>query len=144
MAHEHNHDHGDHDHTHEDVELIEEGTTPAADASQKKGPEQTWRTYAPVLSSLLLLLAGMLLDHVAPTWFRDPVRLLWYVVAYLPVGWPVVRRTWSGIIRGDVFTEFFLMSVATLGAFGASAETRPFTGRSSATRGRSTTARSSW
>ncbi len=118
MAHEHNHDHGDHDHTHEDVELIEEGTTPAADASPKKGPEQTWRTYAPVLSSLLLLLAGMLLDHVANDWFRDPVRLLWYVVAYLPVGWPVVRRTWSGIIRGDVFTEFFLMSVATLGAFG--------------------------
>ena len=125
MAHKHNdptdtperHDHGDHDHTHEDVELMEEGITPAAATSPKSGPEQTWRTYAPVLSSLVLLLVGMLLDHVAKDWFHDPVRLLWYVVAYLPVGWPVVRRTWSGIVRGDVFTEFFLMSVATLGAF---------------------------
>nr|WP_293834307.1 heavy metal translocating P-type ATPase [uncultured Arsenicibacter sp.] len=116
MADDHNHD--EDGHTHDDVELIEEGTTPAADASSaKKGPEQTWRTYAPATSSLVLLLGGIALDNYATTWFNDPWRFIWYVVAYLPVGWPVLRRAWSSSIRGDVFTEFFLMSVATLGAF---------------------------
>ncbi|WP_429653648.1 heavy metal translocating P-type ATPase [Spirosoma lacussanchae] len=116
MADDHNHD--EDGHTHDDVELIEVGTTPAADASPaKKGPEQTWRTYAPAISSLVLLLGGIALDNYATTWFNDPWRFIWYVVAYLPVGWPVLRRAWSSSIRGDVFTEFFLMSVATLGAF---------------------------
>jgi Cd2+/Zn2+-exporting ATPase len=120
MAHDHDHDHEGHDHgDSEDIDLIEEGTTPAADAAPaKKGPEQTWRTYAPAAISLVLLLGGIALDYVKVSWFKDPLRLIWYVVAYLPVGWPVLKRAWSSILRGDVFTEFFLMGVATLGAFG--------------------------
>ncbi|XWW45056.1 cadmium-translocating P-type ATPase [Fibrella sp. USSR17] len=117
MAHEHNHDDG-HEHG-DDVDLIEDGTTPAADvAPAKKGPEQTWRTYAPAFSSLVFLLGGIMLDNYAQSWFRDPWRLMWYLVAYLPVGWPVLKRAWSSILNRDVFTEFFLMGVATLGAFG--------------------------
>ena len=115
MADDHNHD--EDGHTHDDVELIEEGTTPVADVSPKEGPYQTLRTYAPAISSLVLLLGGIALDYVNLSWFKDPVRLIWYVVSYLPVAWPVLRRAWSSSIRGDVFTEFFLMSVATLGAF---------------------------
>lgn len=123
MAHEHTHDHSD-------VELIEEGTTPASEAvadgedSPQTGARQTWRTYAPALISLVLLLGGIGLDSfvgngssASAGWFHDPWRLLWYVAAYAPVGWPVLRRAWSGITSGDVFTEFFLMGVATLGAF---------------------------
>ena len=119
MEHDHNHDHD-----HDDVDLIEEGTTPAADvAPAKEGPDQAWRTYAPAAISLVLLLAGIALDYYAKDdsafrWFKDPIRLIWYVLAYLPVGWPVVRRAVSSIGKGDVFTEFFLMGVATLGAFG--------------------------
>ncbi|MDB5242122.1 MAG: heavy metal translocating P-type ATPase [Spirosoma sp.] len=116
-------------HDHDDVDLIEEGTTPAAEAAPaKKGPQQTWRTYAPAITSLVLLLGGIALDYFklsGPTgtperirWFSDPWRFIWYVVAYLPVGWPVLSRSWSSIRKGDVFTEFFLMGVATLGAFG--------------------------
>ncbi|PRY35011.1 Cd2+/Zn2+-exporting ATPase [Spirosoma oryzae] len=122
MAHDHDHEGHDHDEE-DDVELIEAGTTPAADvAPAKKGPDQTWRTYAPAAISLVLLLSGIALDYYVASnpsmsWFKDPIRLIWYVVAYLPVGWPVLKRAWSSIIRGDVFTEFFLMGVATLGAF---------------------------
>lgn len=123
MADDHTHNHDDHDHD-DDVDLIEEGTTPAADAAPaKKGPDQTWRTYAPAISSLVLLVGGIALDHFAKTgssfqWFKDPIRFIWYVIAYLPVGWPVLKRAWKGIVSGNVFTEFFLMGVATLGAFG--------------------------
>ncbi|AUD05383.1 heavy metal translocating P-type ATPase [Spirosoma pollinicola] len=113
--------HDDHDHG-DDIDLIEEGTTPAA-AATKESPDQAWRTYAPAAISLALLLGGIGFDRYAESWFKDPVwrgpvRLIWYVVAYLPVGWPVLKRAWSSIRNGDVFTEFFLMGVATLGAFG--------------------------
>ena len=117
-------------HEHDDVDLIEQGTTPASEAvaeeesSSPAGARQTWRTYAPAISSLVLLIGGIALDTFAGSgtsslegWFHDPWRLLWYIVAYAPVGWPVLRRAWSGITSGDVFTEFFLMGVATLGAF---------------------------
>ncbi len=121
MEDEHNHpasrhDHDEHDH---ELELIDEGTTPAADiAPPKTGPVQTLRTYAPVIISLAGLLVGIMLDKYSTHWFNDPIRLIWYVISYLPVGWPVLKRAWKGIVSGNVFTEFFLMGVATLGAFG--------------------------
>lgn len=95
----------------------QESTPPAAKVAPREGPGQTWRTYAPAISSLLLLLAGIGLDNYPVDWFSGPLRLSWYVVAYLPVGWPVLKRAWSRIRQQDVFTEFFLMGVATLGAF---------------------------
>ena len=114
MTHDHNHD----DEHNDDVELIEAGTTPAADAAPAHNePDKVWRTYLPAVISLVLLLGGIGLDYAKLSWFRDPVRLAWYVVAYLPVGWPVLKRAWSGFIHRDVFSEFFLMGVATLGAF---------------------------
>jgi Cd2+/Zn2+-exporting ATPase len=115
MAHEHTHD--DHDHTLDEVEPAEEGTVSATETTPQSDTSETWRTYGPAVSSLLLLLGGIALDQLASSWFRDPWRLIWYVVAYWPVGWPVIRRAWSGIVNGNVFTEFFLMSVATIGAF---------------------------
>lgn len=116
MADNHNHEEDGHNHG-DDVGLIEAGTTPAAAVSPKEGPYQTGRTYAPAIISLVLLLGGIALDNYASNWFKDPIRLIWYVAAYLPVGWPVLRRAWSSILNRDVFTEFFLMGVATLGAF---------------------------
>ena len=35
----------------------------------------------------------------------------------MPVGWPVLVKGWKSILKGDVFTEFFLVGIATLGAF---------------------------
>jgi len=49
--------------------------------------------------------------------FKDWLRIIWYTIAYLPVGFPVLREGWNSIKKGDVFTEFFLMSIATIGAF---------------------------
>ena len=49
--------------------------------------------------------------------FEGWVRVIWYTVAYIPVGFPVIKEGWNSIVKGDFFTEFFLMSIATLGAF---------------------------
>jgi len=68
--------------------------------------------------SLVLLSAGLILDYfLNPQWFSKTVRLIWYAVAYLPVGLPVVARGIRLAFKGELFTEFFLMSVATIGAF---------------------------
>lgn len=76
------------------------------------------KEYIPAISSFILLLSALLLDHiVVPTWFNGYMRIVWYAVAYLPVGLPVVIDALKAILRKDVFSEFFLMSIATIGAF---------------------------
>lgn len=45
------------------------------------------------------------------------VTIIWYLLAYLPVGLPVMKEAWESIKEKDLFSEFTLMSIATLGAF---------------------------
>lgn len=72
----------------------------------------------PVAVSLSLLLSGLIIDNVFDTpFFPEWLRVFWYTVAYLPVGLPVLKSAWHSIIKGEFFTEFFLMSIATIGAF---------------------------
>lgn len=76
------------------------------------------KEWMPALLSLLLLALGLLFDHVLePRWFTGWVRVSWYILAYLPVGLPVARQGIKLALKGDLFTEFFLMTLATLGAF---------------------------
>lgn len=48
---------------------------------------------------------------------EETVMFVWYLLAYLPVGLPVLKEAWESILKKDVFSEFTLMSIATLGAF---------------------------
>ncbi|WP_298648021.1 heavy metal translocating P-type ATPase [uncultured Proteiniphilum sp.] len=45
------------------------------------------------------------------------VGLLWYLIAYLPVGIPVLKEAWEAMREKNIFNEFTLMSIATIGAF---------------------------
>ncbi|MDE3741052.1 heavy metal translocating P-type ATPase [Maribacter polysaccharolyticus] len=77
-----------------------------------------FRTYLPSIFSLVMLIAGIAIDYFdAFPHFSNWNRILWYVIAYIPVGFPVVKEGWESIKKGDFFTEFFLMSIATIGAF---------------------------
>lgn len=76
------------------------------------------KEYLPAISSFILLLSAIILEQiVVPSWFNGYTRIVWYAVAYLPVGLPVVIDALKAILRKDVFSEFFLMSIATIGAF---------------------------
>lgn len=69
------------------------------------------------LLSFALLLIGLLLDHfVKPTWFSGPIRIVYYLAAYLPVAIPVLKDAVESIRYKEFFSEFFLMGIATLGA----------------------------
>ncbi|MEC5157091.1 heavy metal translocating P-type ATPase [Chryseobacterium sp. MP_3.2] len=75
--------------------------------------------FLPSIISLVLLLVAMYFDHILkPNWFTDWIRVAWYVVAYLPVGLPVLKEAFCSIRQGAFFSEFFLMGIATVGAFG--------------------------
>ena len=75
------------------------------------------RVYIPAVISFTMLIIGIGLDYFDVSFFEGWLRIVWYGIAYLPVGLPVVKEGWKSIKKGDVFTEFFLMSIATIGAF---------------------------
>ncbi|MFD0863977.1 heavy metal translocating P-type ATPase [Sungkyunkwania multivorans] len=77
-----------------------------------------FNTYLPAIFSFVMLMIGIAIDYFDMfPYFKGWIRLLWYVVAYIPVGFPVIKEGWNSIKSGDFFTEFFLMSIATIGAF---------------------------
>ena len=76
-----------------------------------------FKAYSPAIVSFVMLIIGITLDYFDINFFRNWIRVVWYIVAYIPVGFPVVKEGWKSIKKGDVFTEFFLMSIATIGAF---------------------------
>lgn len=90
--HEHDHDHGD---------------------------ANSFSTYIPSIISFILLVAGIAMDFFnQPELFQnDSIRIIWYAIAYLPVAFPVIKEAFETIKNGEFFTEFTLMTVATMGAF---------------------------
>jgi len=68
--------------------------------------------------SLVMLMAGIAMTAVGVEWFGDRLfQLLWYVAAFLPVGLSVMREAFECFKEKEYFSEFTLMSVASLGAF---------------------------
>ncbi|HNP24882.1 MAG TPA: heavy metal translocating P-type ATPase [Panacibacter sp.] len=106
-----------------DEQIVEAKIIPIKKDKDGHSPEADEAGIKPwlhAITSFILLLIGIALDNwinPAPSWFAGWVRLLWYIIAYIPVGLPVLIRGIKIALKGDVFTEFFLMSVATIGAF---------------------------
>ena len=90
-GHDHEHHH-DHDHAHEH--------TPNGELTQ-------------LLIGGGLFLLSLLADRLLPGW---PAAVL-FAAAWLILGWQVLKTAGQNLLRGKVFDENFLMSLATLGAF---------------------------
>ena len=88
-------------------------------AEKKVGAKvSVFHEYGKVIFSLLLLAGGIIMNALDLAFFREgSVALIWYIVAYLPVGIPVMKEAWESIREKDYFSEFTLMIIATLGAF---------------------------
>lgn len=101
-----------------DIDTAEHSGEHSHDDGHSHGDEKTnFSTYLPAIFSFVMMSIGLGLDYYDVPFFKDWVRVVWYSIAYLPVGFPVMREGWKSITRGDFFTEFLLMSIATLGAF---------------------------
>ena len=90
-----------------------------SDGHNHSNPEKlgNFKTYLPAIFSFVMLIGGIAMDYFDVAFFKDWIRIVWYVVAYIPVGLPVVKEGLQSILKGDFFTEFLLMSIATIGAF---------------------------
>lgn len=76
-----------------------------------------WKTYIPITITVVIFLCGIVLDYFKTDFFKGNMRLLWYIVAYLPVALPSFKNAGTALAQKDFFNEFTLMIVATLGAF---------------------------
>ena len=100
-SHDDGHNHDGHDHDHE---------------SSGRAVQQ----FLPAIISFVLLMLGLAFDNnrlPRPVFFKEYIRLGWYIAAYLPVGIPVMREMLDSIAKKEIFSEFTLMVLATVGAF---------------------------
>jgi len=92
-------------------------TEALGDKQNKTSWLDKYRPYFPAAFSFILLLTGITLEQVNPEVFKKELQLLVYGIAYYAVGKPVVWKALKKLFTADLFNEFFLMSLATLGAF---------------------------
>lgn len=92
------HGHDDHDHDH-------------------GGGDSGWKGQIPLLSALLILAVMLVLDygfHFKPS---NLIQLIIFGVAFMLSGYGVLKLAFKKAMHFDFFNEFFLMSIATIGAF---------------------------
>ena len=66
-----------------------------------------------IIVAFILFVAAMVIN-VSNVWINN----ILYIISYLIVGYDIVLKAIRNIFRGKIFDENFLMTVATIGAFG--------------------------
>lgn len=84
---------------------------------KKENYFEKYKAYLPSIVSLIILLTGVAFNQLEMVWFNTYFQVFLFGIAYLIIGGPVVWKAITRIPKGDVFNEFFLMSIATIGAF---------------------------
>ena len=105
-VHSENEEH-DHEHSHDDDHDHDHGG----------GANAGWKSHWDLLLALLILIVMVVLKfgfHFTPTkWVDFGIHFIAFILA----GWRVLDLAFRKAKRGDIFNEFVLMSVATIGAF---------------------------
>jgi Cd2+/Zn2+-exporting ATPase len=76
-----------------------------------------WKEHLPLLAAVGILFIMLGLEYGFDYIPKFPFNFIIYAVAYLLAGYNVLYMAWRKAVRFDFFNEFFLMSVATIGAF---------------------------
>ena len=98
------------DHHHDDDDGHHHDEQPASD-------KPAWIVHWNLLVSLFILTVILVLEYAFDIKLPKLISLAVNGVAYLLAGWSVLDLAFRKIKRGDIFNEFVLMSVATVGAF---------------------------
>lgn len=104
-------------HTHEEDSEEDEDHDGHDHGNEESSEKPSWMQHWNLLLSLLILAIELILQYGFKIELSKPVSLAVNVVAYLLAGWSVLALAFRKAKRGDIFNEFVLMSVATLGAF---------------------------
>lgn len=110
-AHDHNHEHAkDHSHAHDEDNGHDHGH------SHGSGEFNLKKELPPVLLAVALFVISIVFEKQL---HNTPYSIAEYAViipAYLLSGWTVLKTAGRNILRGQIFDENFLMTIATLGA----------------------------
>jgi Cd2+/Zn2+-exporting ATPase len=82
-----------------------------------KKKELKWHPYYPAALSSILLILALICDRNELSTFNFQLSTIIYVLAYIPVGLPVMKEAWEMVLKKDFFNEYSLMFIATIGAF---------------------------
>jgi len=97
-----------------------EGTVCAIDFTKKITKQKTItlnKAYRIPIVGLFFLLVGIGFSFYDVPFFKAPITITWFGIIYLVVGGPIVLKAIKLIAKGNIYNEFVLMSVATMGAF---------------------------
>lgn len=109
------HSHGDHNHSNDDHSHDDHDHD--HDHDHGDGESSGWKGQIPLLTSLAILAVMLTLEYGFKFIPAKPVSLLIFGAAFLLAGYNVLKLAFRKAMRLDFFNEFFLMSVATIGAF---------------------------
>ena len=98
-----------------DVEVTDEETSQQLIAKSEL-EENRGTIIKAVIASALLLFGLIFKDQISQTSYQI-IEYIVFVGAWLISGWKVIAGALRNIVRGRVFDEQFLMTIATLGAF---------------------------
>ena len=106
-------------------DAIEEGVTvadyerkskAAVDDGHDNNQDNDAVTIAVIVAGLLFMIYEALTSFVPSIGLPESIETPIYYVAYVLLAFPVLRTAARNILKGEVFDENFLMSIATLGA----------------------------
>ena len=109
MSKEHSHE----EHSHEEHSHEEHCCSGCGNSGENEKPIKNQIMWLAI--GAVLLAAGLLVEHLFDISFF--ITLAIYISGYLLLGRDVLLRAGRNILRGKVFDESFLISIATLGAF---------------------------
>lgn len=113
----HNHDYGGHSHDdgHEHGHSSDDGHDHSH--SHGSGEFNLKAELLPVLAVIVLFGLGIVFEERLHNTPYSIAEYAVFIPAYLLSGWTVLKAAGRNILRGQVFDENFLMTIATLGAF---------------------------
>ena len=106
-------------------DAIEEGVTvadyerkskAAVDDGRDNNQDNDAVTIAVIVAGLLFMVYDALTSFVPSIGLPESIETPIYYVAYVLLAFPVLRTAARNILKGEIFDENFLMSIATLGA----------------------------
>ncbi|EBY4569758.1 cadmium-translocating P-type ATPase [Salmonella enterica subsp. enterica serovar Enteritidis] len=106
-------------------DAIEEGVTvadyerkskAAVDDGRENNQDNDSVTIAVIVVGLLFMIYDALTSFVLSIGLPESIETPIYYVAYVLLAFPVLRTAARNILKGEIFDENFLMSIATLGA----------------------------
>lgn len=93
-------------------DIVAQGDT--GHSGEKQGK---WTSHWDLLLALAILITLIVLKYAFAITLNPTAALVINLVAYLFAGHSVLKLAFVKSVRGDIFNEFVLMSVATIGAF---------------------------